>query len=74
MKVVFSDGSKGTLQAEESKNLYLENRRTKEQWQDLENEMKKLDVIKFEDPLLLELGLKGDLITIEYVRNQIAVH
>lgn len=74
MKVIFSNGKEGTLSKDESKNLYLENRWTKEEWQDLENEMNRLDVIKFEDPLPLELGLKASLVTIEYVRNQIAVH
>lgn len=72
MKVVFSNGRKGTLPSNVSKNLYVQNRFTKEAWQELENEMIKLDIIKFADPFLSSLG--ADLISIEYVRNQIAAH
>ena len=55
-----------------SKKLYVQNRFTKESWQELEDEMIKLDIIKFEDPFLRTL--KADLICIEYVRNQIAAY
>lgn len=72
MKVVYSNGTEGTLSAEESKNLYIQNRFTKEAWQELESEMNCLGIIKFVDPFLSTLG--ADMVCIEYVRNQIAAH
>ena len=72
MNVVFSNGNKGTLSEENSKKLYLQNRFTLESWQELENEMTRLDIIKFEDPFASMLG--ADLIPIEYVRNQVDAH
>ena len=72
MEVVFSNRRKGALHDNVSKNLYVQNRFTKEAWQELEDEMIKLDIIKFADPLLSTLG--ADLISIKYVRNQIAAH
>lgn len=72
MKVVFSNGREGRLPKRMSKKLYVQNRFTKESWQELEDEMIKLDIIKFEDPFLRTL--KADLICIEYVRNQIAAY
>lgn len=72
MKVVYSNGTEGTLSAEQSKNLYVQSRYTKEAWEDLENEMNRLDIIKFEDPFLCALG--AEMVSIEYVRNQVAAH
>ncbi len=72
MKVVYSDGSKGTLSAKDSENLYVQNRSTLESWKALEHEMVQLDIIKFEDPFLSTLG--ADLVSIEYVRNQVSAH
>lgn len=72
MKVIYSDGTKGELSEENSKNLYIQNRFTLEDWQTLKNEMDKLGIIKFEDPFLSKLG--ADLVSIEYVKNQIAAH
>ena len=72
MKVVYSNGSEGTLSAKDSEKLYIQNRFTLESWQELESEMIRLDIIKFEDPFLSTLG--ADLVSIEYVRNQVAAH
>ena len=72
MKVVYSNGNEGTLSAKDSEKLYIQNRFTLESWQELESEMIRLDIIKFEDPFLSTLG--ADLVSIEYVRNQIAAH
>ncbi len=72
MKVVYANGKEGTLPAKESKNLYIQNRFTKEAWQELENEMNRLRIIKFVDPLLSRLGARW--VCIEYVRAQIAAH
>ena len=72
MKVVYSNGTEGTLSAEQSKNLYIQDRFTKEAWEELENEMNRLDIIQFDDPLLSQLG--ADMVYIEYVRNQVAAH
>ena len=72
MKVVYSNGSKGTLSAKDSAKLYIQNRFTLESWQELESEMVRLDIIKFEDPFLSTLG--SDFVSIEYVRNQILAH
>lgn len=72
MKVVYSNGSEGTLSAKDSKKLHVYDRFTLKSWQELEKEMTRLDIIKFEDPFLSTLG--ADLISIEYVRNQIAAH
>ena len=72
MKVVYSNGKEGTLSAKESENLYTRNRFTKEEWEELEKEMIKLDIVQFDDPLLSALG--ADMVHIDYVRNQIAAH
>ncbi len=72
MKVVYSNGTEGTLSAEQSKKLYIQNRFTKEAWEELENEMNRLDIIKFDDPFLSTLG--AEMVSIEYVRNQVAAH
>lgn len=72
MKVVYSNGTEGTLSAEHSKKLYIQNRFTKEAWEELENEMNRLDIIKFDDPFLSTLG--AEMVSIEYVRNQVAAH
>ncbi len=72
MKVVYSNGSEGTLSAKDSEKLYLQDRFTLESWQELESEMVRLGIIKFEDPFLSTLG--ADLVSIEYVRNQVAAH
>ena len=72
MKVVFSNGNQGNISDKDSKNLSIQNRFTKEEWQNLEDEMTKLDIIKFEDPFVKQLG--GDLVSIKYVRNQIKSH
>ena len=72
MKVVYSDGSEGTLSAKDSEKLYIQNRFTLESWQELESEMTRLGIIKFEDPFLRTL--RADLVSIEYVRNQVAAH
>ena len=47
MKVVYSNGTEGVLSPEESKNLYISKRFTKEAWQELEDEMNRLDIIEF---------------------------
>ena len=65
MKVVYSDGSEGTLSAKDSENLYVQNRFTLESWKALEHEMVQLDIIKFEDPFLSTLG--ADLVSIDEV-------
>ena len=72
MKVVYSNGTEGTLTSEQSKNLYILDRFTKEAWEELENEMNRLDIIKFDDSFLSTLG--AEMVSIEYVRNQIAAH
>lgn len=72
MKVVYSNGTEGILSAEQSEKLYVQNRFTKEAWQELEDEMNRLDIIKFDDPFLSTLG--AEMISIEYVRNQVAAH
>ena len=72
MKVVYSNGTEGTLTPEQSKNLYIQNRFTKEAWEELENEMNRLDIVKFDDPFLSTLG--AEMVSIEYVRNQVAAH
>lgn len=72
MKVVYSNGTEGTLSAKQSKNLYIQNRFTKQAWQELESEMNRLDIIKFDDPFLSTLG--AEMVCIEYVRNQVAAH
>ena len=72
MKVVYSNGTEGTLSAEQSKNLYILDRFTKAAWEELENEMNRLDIIQFDDPFLSTLG--ADMVHIEYVRNQVAAH
>lgn len=72
MKVIFTDSTSGELSKEESKNLYIKNRFTLKDWQTLKTEMYKLGIINFEDPFLSKLG--ADLVSIEYVKNQIAAH
>lgn len=72
MKVIFSNGKEGTLFDDIATNLHIEDRHTKEAWEELEAEMKRLDVIRFEDPLLQQIG--AEMVSIEYVRNQIAAH
>lgn len=72
MKVVYSNGSEGTLSTKDSEKLHIQCRFTKESWQELENEMIRLNIIKFEDPFLCTIG--SELVSIEYVRNQISVH
>ena len=72
MKVVYSNGTEGTLYAEQSKNLYIKRRFTKEAWKELENEMNRLDIVKFDDTFLSTLGT--EMVSIEYVRNQVATH
>ena len=73
MKVIYSNGTEGTLSAEQSKNLYIQGRFTKKAWEDLENEMNRLNIIKFADPFLSTLRSSA-MINIEYVKNQIAAH
>lgn len=72
MKVIFSNGKEGTLFDDIATNLYVEDRHTKEAWKELEEEMNRLDVIRFEDPSLRQFG--AEMVSIEYVRNQIAAH
>ena len=72
MKVVFSNGKEGTLSDYASANLFVEDRHTKEAWKELEEEMEKLGIIRFEDPLLRIVG--AEMVSIEYVRNQIVTH
>lgn len=72
MKVIYSNGTEGTLSAEQSKKLYIQGRFTKEAWKELENEMNRLDIIKFDDPFARKLG--AEMISIEYVKNQVAAH
>ena len=72
MKVIFSNGKEGTLSADVSANLSVDGRHTKEAWKELETEMEKLNVIRFEDPLLQLVG--AEMVSIEYVRNQVAAH
>lgn len=72
MKVVYANGTEGTLSAEQSKKLYIQGRFTKEAWEELESEMNRLDILKFDDPFLSTLG--AEMVSIEYVRNQVAAH
>lgn len=72
MKVVYSNGTEGTLSSEQSKKLYIQNRFTKGAWTELENEMNRLDIIKFDDPLLSKYG--AEMVSIEYVRIQVETH
>lgn len=65
-------GKDGVLSDEQSTGLHVQGRHTRQEWQDLEDEMKKLNIIEFEDPFLKQFG--ADLIHIEYVRNQIDAH
>ena len=53
MKVVYSNGTEGFLSAEESKELHITNRYSKESWQELEDEMNRLDIINLKIPLLV---------------------
>lgn len=70
MKVVYSNGKSGNLENEESKELYVRGRLSKESWQKLLASMKKLDIVKFEDEMLKEYGI--DMVSIEYVKNQVS--
>ena len=72
MKVIFSNGKEGTLSDDVAVNLYIEDRHTKEAWKELEGEMERLNVISFEDTLLRLVG--AEMVSIEYVRNQVAAH
>ena len=72
MKVIYSNGNEGFLSVEQSRNLYIRNRFTKIAWEKLEIEMNRLDIINFEDPFLYQLC--GEMVSIEYVRNQNAAH
>ena len=72
MKVIFSNGKEGTLFDDVAVNLYVEDRHTKAAWKELEEEMERLDIISFEDTLLQTVG--AEMVSIEYVRNQIAAH
>ena len=67
MEVVYSDGTKGTLSAEQSKDLYLRNRWCKKEFEKLEEEMNRLNIIKFYDSYL------KTNVSIEYVRGQVFV-
>ncbi len=71
MKVVYANGTEGILSEEDSKNLYISNRFTKESWQELEAEMLRLSIVKFADPFLSQVG--GQLVSLEYVRTQISI-
>lgn len=72
MQVVYADGTEGILSEEDSANLFIQNRFTKEAWMELESEMRKLNIVKFEDPFASKLG--ADLICIEYVMNHVAAY
>lgn len=70
MKVVYADGTVGTITPEEGKNLYIHNRFTKSAWEELEAEMNKLNIVKFDEPNLSKVGF--EMISLEFVRNKIA--
>lgn len=72
MKVIFTDGTEGTLSEEESRGLYVKGRFTLKEWQELKNQMNEQAIISFEDPFLKKFT--NDLIDIEYVNNQINAH
>lgn len=82
MKVIFTDGTEGELSKEQSKNLYIQNRFTLEEWQALKDEMDRLNIISYEDSFLLEINerlqslqsSRDTFICIKYVENQIAAH
>ena len=73
MKVVFSNGTEGRLSAEQSKKLYIQHRFTKESWEELENEMNRLNIVKFDDPFGRSVGARN-MVSIEYVKLQIEAH
>ena len=72
MKVVYSDGTEGNLSLDQCRNLYIKDRFTKKDWEALEFEMNRLNIIKFDDPFLRTFGAK--MVSIEYVKEQIAIH
>lgn len=47
MKVVYMSGKDGVLSDEQSTGLHVQGRHTRQEWQDLEDEMKKLNIIEF---------------------------
>ncbi len=72
MKVVFSDGSIGELCADEERKLFVERSFSKEEWQNLREQMRKLNVFAFEDQKSQELGIEDVWITEMYVGGQTA--
>lgn len=72
MKVIFTDGTTGTLSEEENRGLYVKGRFTLESWQELKSTMNKQAVISFQDQFLKKFT--NNLIDIEYVNNQINTH
>ena len=72
VKVVFLNGKKGNLSNKEAEKLYVANRFTLREWKELEEEMVRLGVSKFEDPMLKMFS--ADMVYIKYVRNQIKAH
>lgn len=82
MKVIFTDGIKGEISKEASKNLYIQTRFSLEEWQALKAEMDRLNIISYEDPFLVETNRRlqnlqsgcDTFVCIEYVENQIAAH
>ena len=70
MKVVYADGTVGKITQEEGKNLYIHNRFTKSAWKELEDEMIRLNIVKFDEPNLSKVGF--EMISLEFVRDKIA--
>lgn len=69
MKVVYADGREGELNQEDSRNLNLVKRHSREDWEELKNEMDRLGIIKYEDAFMVELGI--DMISIDFIKSQI---
>ena len=68
MKVIYENGELGEI----LETLSIESRYSKASWKELEKRMKDLGIVKFADPLTEGLG--AEMISIEYVRNQVAAH
>lgn len=76
MNVVFTNGNKGIITEEASKKLFIQGRFSKESWCELQEEMKRLGIEKFQDPFLSQLGVEypADFVSLEYVHNRIAAY
>ena len=72
MKVRYNDGREENLTGENSEKLYIKNRFSKKEWKELEDEMVRLGILGFEEPLFTRLSLQ--LVSLDYVRDQVKCH